>query len=285
MRWLTSKPLIANWTILSSHELQTSRHQCHLLLFCSGQPGYPQSCVQPEGRSGQQLQHCFRWLPHVHVEGLLGGEVHCLEPVDSHPEVVSSFLATWDAWLKTCDVPNYISQPFRVQTWAPLRPLGVRLSAAACRTPVCAGSPSPPPPRFLGGAQSPRNWGAGQCPRGRAGCGGPRPSRVGRVPSRHRPPRAANRCGGAAPGLERERDWPARGPGRGAGEASAVSAVIREGKVPCAESRAGARSYGGRSGRAGPAGQAAAEEDPRLRPRLPPSLRPLPRTGVRRTCA
>lgn len=148
MRWLTSKPLIANWTILSSHELQTSRHQCHLLLFCSGQPGYPQSCVQPEGRSGQQLQHCFRWLPHVHVEGLLGGEVHCLEPVDSHPEVVSSFLATWDAWLKTCDVPNYISQPFRVQTWAPLRPLGVRLSAAACRTPVCAGSPSPPPPAF-----------------------------------------------------------------------------------------------------------------------------------------
>lgn len=164
MRQLTSKPPIANWTILSSHELQTSRHQCHLLLFCSGQPGYPQSCVQPEGRSSQQLQHCFRWLPHVHVEGLLGGEVHCLEPVDSHSEVVSSFLATWDAWLKICDVPNYISQPFRAQTWAPLRPLGVRLSAAACRT-RCVLGPHPPLSRWspesekLGGGTVPRGQG------------------------------------------------------------------------------------------------------------------------------
>lgn len=189
----------------------------------------------------------------------------------SHPEVVSSFLAAWDAWLKTCDVPNYISQPFRAQTWAPVGPLGVRLGAAACRIPVPAGSPSPafsvePGVRETGGA--------GQCPGGRAGCGGPRPLRVGRASSRHRPPRAANRCGGTAPGLEPERDWPARGPGRGAGEASAVSAVIREGKVPCAESRAGARSYGGRSGRAGPAGRAE-EEDPRLRPRLPRCLSDL----------
>lgn len=202
---------------------------------------------------------CFRWLPRVDVEGLLGGEVHCLEAVDSHPKVVSSFLATWDAWLKTRDVPNYISQPFRAQTWAHLRPLWVRQGAAACRTPVRAGSPSP---AFSVGPRVRETGGAGQCPGGRAGRGGPRPSRVGRAPSRHRPPRSANRCGGAAPGLERERDWPARRPGRGAGEASAVSAVIREGKVPCAESRAGARSYGGRSGRAGPAGRAVAEEDP-----------------------
>lgn len=192
------------------------------------------------------------------IEGLLGDEVHCLVAVDSHPKVVSSFLATWDAWLKTGDVPNYISQPFRAQTWAHFGPLRVCLGAAACRTPVRAGSPSPafsvePRVRETGG-------GGGQCPGGSAGRGGPRPSRVGQAPSRHRPPRAANRCGGAAPGLERERDWPARGPGRGAGEASAVSAVIREGKVPCAESRAGARSYGGRSGRAGPVGRA--EEDP-----------------------
>lgn len=97
---------------------------------------------------------------------------------------------------------------------------------------------------------------------------------MGRAPSRHRPPRIANGGGGAAPGLERARDWPARGPGRGAGEASAVSADIREGKVPCVESRAGARSYGGRSGRAGPA-RRAAEEDPRSRPRLPRCLSDL----------
>lgn len=111
------------------------------------------------------------------IEGLLGDEVHCLVAVDSHPKVVSSFLATWDAWLKTGDVPNYISQPFRAQTWAHFGPLRVCLGAAACRTPVRAGSPSPafsvePRVRETGGgggsapgavpgvvAPGPRGWG------------------------------------------------------------------------------------------------------------------------------
>lgn len=81
-------------------------------------------------------------------------------------------------------------------------------------------------------------------------------------------------------------DWSARGAGRrgrarGGGEAGAVNAVIREGKVPCAGSRAGARSYGGRSGRAGP-------RRSRWRRRTPlgPRLAPLgdsvgPRRGTR----
>lgn len=88
----------------------------------------------------------------------------------------------------------------------------------------------------------------------------------GASPPRHRPPRPANGGRGASPGLERARgSRPAGGPGPGEGEAGAVSAVIREGKVPCAESRAGARSYGGRSGRAGPRGASGGAGSPRER--------------------
>lgn len=99
-------------------------------------------------------------------------------PLTSHPEVVSSFLATWDAWLKTRDVPNYISQPFRAQTWAPVGPLGVRLGAAACRTPVHAGSPSPafsvePRVRETGGRDSAPGAGPGVVAPGPRGWGEP----------------------------------------------------------------------------------------------------------------
>jgi hypothetical protein len=77
------------------------------------------------------------------------------------------------------------------------------------------------------------------------------------------------------------------GIGAGVGLASAVSAVIREGKVPCAESRAGARSYGGRSGRAGPtgAGGGGGRTPERDLASLGVSLRPHHRPGAPRTFA
>lgn len=206
-----------------------------------------------------------RWPPCVEVEGLLGGEVHCLKTVSSHPEVVSSPLAIRDAWLKHRDAPTILLRP------SGLRPGILSGEGGAEGAPGRSSLPDSQaclvPIPLLGRTASPRNWGRDSAG-GRAGRGGPRGSRGWGEPlARHRPPPAANEGGGAAPGLEPARDWPARGPGRGAGEASAVSAVIREGKVPCAESRADARSYGGRSGRAGPAGRAA-KEDPRSRPRL-----------------
>lgn len=269
---VASKPPIADRSILSSRECRAagSSAGCSLPAQWSLWASPTLFAAKGEKRLSSPADGS-RWPPPVDVEGLLGGEVHCLKAVDSRSEVVSSPLATRDAWLKPHDVPNHNSQPLRAQTWAPLGPLRVRPGAAACGTPVRSGSPFPSPPfsaklrvRGTGGGTVPRGLGRAWWP--------PRPSRVGRTPSRHRPPRAANGGGGAALGLEPARDWPARGPGRGAGEASAVSAVIREGKVPCAESRAGARSYGGRSGRAGPAGRAVAEEDPRSRPRLPRCL-------------
>lgn len=97
---------------------------------------------------------------------------------------------------------------------------------------------------------------------------------------------AANGGRGAARGLERARGGPADR-ARGGGEAGAVSAVIREGKVPCAGSRAGARSYGGRSGRAGPRRSRWRRRTP-LGPRLAPlgdSVGPRRGTGGPRAFA
>lgn len=113
---------IADWTILSSHEPQTSKQQCLLLLLQWPTWASPILCAaRTRGHLYQQIAlDGFMWMLRI-CWGVGGREMRSIvwRPLTSHPEVVSSFLATWDAWLKTCDVPNYISQPFRAQTWAP----------------------------------------------------------------------------------------------------------------------------------------------------------------------
>lgn len=76
---------IADWTILSSHEPQTSKQQCLLLLLQWPTWASPILCeARTRGHLHQQIAlDGFMWMLRVCWEE--GGEVHCLEAVDKSP--------------------------------------------------------------------------------------------------------------------------------------------------------------------------------------------------------
>lgn len=82
---VTSKPPIADWSILSSHERQSSRNQCALLPSSAiATLDIPNPVYSQRGEEAMRPSRWFLvslWM----LKACYRDDVHCLKAVDSHP--------------------------------------------------------------------------------------------------------------------------------------------------------------------------------------------------------